>query len=87
MISILKIIGVVLWSLVLCLSLSDIAQAIQRMEPDPSADRKGGQPNLVKCDEETRQGIETIKGGVLTGWFSSVMSQDIQNGDCIRVKL
>jgi hypothetical protein len=35
------------------------------MEPDRCADRKGGQPNLVKCDEETRQGIETIKGEVL----------------------
>lgn len=35
------------------------------MGPDPCADRKGGQPNLLKCDEETRQGIETIKGEVL----------------------
>ena len=66
MISILKIIGVVLWSLVLCLSLSDIAQARQRMGPDPCADRKGGHPNFVKCDEERRQGIETIKGEVLS---------------------
>ncbi len=34
------------------------------MRPDPCADRKGGQSNLVKCDEETRQGVETIKGEV-----------------------
>lgn len=65
MVSIFKI-GIVLWSLVLCLSLSSTAQARQKMGPDPCADRKGGQPNFLKCDEETRQGIETIKGEVLS---------------------
>jgi hypothetical protein len=35
------------------------------MEVDPCANRKDGQPNLLKCDEETRQGIHTIKGEVL----------------------
>jgi len=36
-----------------------------RMTPDPCADRKGGQPGLVKCNEETLQGIDTIKGELL----------------------
>jgi hypothetical protein len=62
--SIPKIIGVMSCSIVLCLSLSNVTQAAN-MEVDPCADRKGGQPNLQKCDEETRQGIHTIKGEVL----------------------
>jgi len=63
MVSIPKIIGVVSCSAVLCLSLSTATQA--QMKHDPCADRKGGEPNLVACDPETRQGIETIKGEVL----------------------
>ena len=59
-----KIIGVMACGLVLCLGLSN-AMATERMGPDPCADRKGGQPDLLKCDEETRQGIVTVKGGVL----------------------
>ncbi len=51
--------------LLLCLSLANATSAAERMAPDPCADRKGGQPNLVKCDEETRQGIDTIKGELL----------------------
>lgn len=65
MVSIPKIIGVMSCSVVLCLSLSNVTQAAEKMEVDPCADRKGGQPNLLKCDEETRQGIHTIKGEVL----------------------
>jgi hypothetical protein len=65
MVSIPKIIGIVSCSAVLCLSLSNAAQATERMGHNPCADRKGGLPNLVKCDEEMRQGIETIKGEVL----------------------
>ena len=65
MVSIPKIIGIVSCSAVLCLSLSIAAQASERMGHNPCADRKGGLPNLVKCDEEMRQGIETIKGEVL----------------------
>lgn len=63
MVSIPKIIGVISCSAVLCLSLSNATQA--GMKHDPCADRKGGLPNLLKCDEEARQGIETIKGEVL----------------------
>jgi len=62
MISILKIIGVISCSAVLCLSLSSTTQATERMGHDPCADRKGGLPNLVKCDENMRQGMETSKG-------------------------
>ena len=65
MVSIPKIIGIVSCSAVLCLSLSNATQATERMSHDPCADRKGGLPNLMKCDEEMRQGIETIKGEVL----------------------
>ena len=36
--------------------------AAERMNPDASADRKA---DLVKCDEETLQGINTVKGEVL----------------------
>jgi hypothetical protein len=63
MVSIPKIIGVISCSVVLGLSLSNAAQA--RMSPGPCADMNKGQPNLLMCDEETRQGIETIKGEVL----------------------
>jgi hypothetical protein len=65
MVSIPKIIGVMSCSFVLCLSLSNVTQAADKMEVDPCADRKGGEPNLVKCNEEARQGIHTIKGEVL----------------------
>ena len=65
MVSIPKIIGIISCGAVLCLSLSNAAQATERMGHNPCADRKGGLPNLVKCDEEMRQGIETVKGEVL----------------------
>lgn len=63
MVSIPKIIGVISLSVVLGLSLSNAAQA--RMSPGPCADTNRGQPNLLKCDEDTLQGIRTIRGEVL----------------------
>jgi len=63
MVSIPKIIGVISCSVVLSLSLSNAAQA--RMSPGPCADMNRGQPTLLKCDEESLRGIETIKGEVL----------------------
>src|ERR1041385_5748779 len=63
MVSIPKIIGIISFSVVLGLSLSNAAQA--RMSPGPCADTNRGQPNLLKCDDETLQGIKTIKGEVL----------------------
>ena len=65
MVSIPKIIGSMWCAFVLCLSLSNVTQATEIMKPDPCADRKGGQPNIVKCDIDPRHGIETIKGEVL----------------------
>ena len=65
MVSIPKIIGVMSCHVVLCLSLSNVTQAVDIMEIDPCMDRKGSEPNLVKCNEEARQGIHTIKGEVL----------------------
>ena len=59
-----KMIGIMACGVVLCLGLSS-GQAAEKMSPDPCADRKGGQPNLTMCDEDTRQGIDTITGEVL----------------------
>jgi hypothetical protein len=71
MVSIPKAVGVMSCGFVLCLGLSTAAQAAEkppaaeRMTPDPSADRKGSPPDLVKPDDDTLQGITTIKGEVL----------------------
>lgn len=70
MVSIPKVVGVMLCACLLSLGLSTAARAAEkppaeRMKPDTSADRKGGQPDLVKPDEDTMQGINTIKGEVL----------------------
>jgi hypothetical protein len=71
MASITKIVGLLSCGFVLCLGLSTAAQAAEKppaaetMKPDPSADRKGSPPDLVKADEDTLQGINTIKGEVL----------------------
>ncbi len=60
-----KIIGITSCSFMLCLSLSSPIQANENMKPDSCTDRKGAQSSLMKCDEDTRQGIETVKGEVL----------------------
>ena len=65
MVSISKIVGLTSCGFVLCLSLSNGTQAVDRMPNDPCADRKGGQPDLTKCSEEALQGIDTIKGQLL----------------------
>ena len=68
MVSIPKIVGVLSCGFVLGLGLSTVTQAAEkslaaeRMKPVPSADRKA---DLVKPDEDTVQGINTIKGEVL----------------------
>jgi hypothetical protein len=79
-----KIIGI-MCGVVLCLGLSS-AQGADKMSPDPCAERKGGQPNLTKCDEETRQGIETIKGEVLRVDGNEVLVQRF-NGKEIQLHL
>jgi hypothetical protein len=74
MVSILKAVGVVLCGCLLGLGLSTATQASEKspaaermkpMKPGPSADRKGGLADVVKPDEDTVQGINTIKGEVL----------------------
>ncbi len=68
MVSIPKVVGVLSCGCVLGLGLSTDVQAAEkppaaeRMKPDASADRKA---DLVKPDEDTVQGINTIKGEVL----------------------
>ena len=71
MVSIPKIVGVVSCGCLLGLSLSTVTQAAEippaaeRMKPAPSADRKGSPPDLEKPDEDTLQGINTLKDEVL----------------------
>jgi hypothetical protein len=68
MVSIPKVVGVLSCGCLLGLGLSTDMQAAEkppaaeRMKPDASADRKA---DLVKPDEDTVQGINTIKGEVL----------------------
>ena len=61
MTSLSKTFGVLSCAAVLCLSLADASQAFRI---DPCANRKGSLPNLLRCSEEERQGIQTIKGEV-----------------------
>jgi len=76
MVSIPKIVGVVsCGGVVLCLSLFNPVLAAERIKSDPCGDRKGGESNLMKCDKETRQGIETIKGEVLRFEGNNVLVQ------------
>jgi hypothetical protein len=58
--SIKKVVSGVSSGFVVYLSLSQATQAA-----DPCVDRKAGQLSVVKCDDEKRQGIDTIKGEVL----------------------
>jgi hypothetical protein len=64
MVPIPKIIGVMSCGVVMCLTLSNAAIAAVSGGSD-CAERKGGQPDLLKCDQEIRQGIETVRGDVL----------------------
>ena len=65
MVSISKIMGRMSFSFLLCLSLADGTQAVERVKPEPCAERLGGQQNPVKCDSDSRQGIHTINGEIL----------------------
>jgi hypothetical protein len=85
MVSIPKIIGIISCNVVLCLSLANATQAAESMKPDPCADRKSGQPNLVKCKKETGHGIETIKGEVLRFDRNNLLVQRFFNGKEVRL--
>jgi hypothetical protein len=64
-ISIPKIVGVMFCGVLLCLSLSGTTQAAEKINPIECSEMKGGHRDLVKCEEDRRQGIETVKGEVL----------------------
>ena len=57
-----KIIGIISCSVALCLSLANATQAAESMKPDPCADRKAANLNVVKCKKETRHGIRDHQG-------------------------
>jgi hypothetical protein len=65
MVSIPKIIGVVLYHLVLCLSLPIATQADEYKKFDLCAEIPGRQPDPVKCGENPQQGLHTITGEIL----------------------
>jgi hypothetical protein len=65
MVSIPKIIGVVLYHLVLCLSLPIATQADEYKKFDSCAEIPGRQPDPVKCGEKPQQGLHTITGEIL----------------------
>ena len=73
MVSIPKINGVMSCGFILCLTLSNAPQAAENTGSDTCSDRKDGKSNLVKCDENTRQGIDTVNGYVLRVEFDNVL--------------
>ncbi len=86
MVSIPKIIGVISCSVVLCFSLSNATPATEKMKSDPCAERNGGLSNLVKCDDETRQRIDTVIGEVLRMDGNDLLVQRF-NGKEVRLHL
>ncbi len=65
MVPILKIVGVISCSVVVCLSLSTVTQADEYRNFDRCPQIPGRQLNSVKCSEKTQQGIHTITGEIL----------------------
>lgn len=86
MVSIPKILGVMSCSFVLCLSLSNATQAAGTMKPDPCADRKGSEPDLVLCSQEEQQGIKTFKGQVVKVEGDTIYIERY-NGQEVRFRL
>ena len=84
MMSIPKIVGVMSCTFVLWLGLSTAPLAAVGQGVDPCADHRGGQSNPVKCEEETQQGIDTVKGYVLRVAFDNVL---IYRSDGEKVRL
>ena len=65
MVGIPKIMGVISWSFLICLSTSNGTQADEYRKFDPCAQIPGLQPNPVKCGEKTQKGIHNITGEIL----------------------
>ncbi len=70
--SILKIVGGM--SSVLCASLSGTPQAEETINPKECSELKGGHRDLVQCEEDKKQSIDTVKGEYCTSekvsmWF------------------
>ena len=82
--SIPKIIGVIACSFVLCLSLSNATQA--GMKHAPCADRKGELPDLMKCEADIRESIDTVTGEVLSIDGNDFLVQRF-NGKEVRLHL
>ena len=85
MASIPKIISVTSGGLVLCLTLSNAAIAAVSAGSD-CEERKGNRANLLKCDEEILQGIETVRGDVLRVEGDNLLVQR-SDGKEVRVHL
>jgi hypothetical protein len=63
--SIPKIVGGMSSGVVLCASLSGTPQAKETINPKECSELKGGHRDLVQCEEDRKQGIDTVKGEVL----------------------
>ena len=68
-----KLINVML-GVVLGLTLSNGAIAAVSGGSD-CAEGKGGRPDLLKCDQEIRQGVETVRGDVLRVEYDNLIIQ------------
>ena len=79
-----KLINVML-GVVLGLTLSNGAIAAVSGGSD-CAEGKGGRPDLLKCDQEIRQGVETVRGDVLRVEGDSLLVQR-PDGKEVRVHL
>jgi hypothetical protein len=65
MISIPKVVWGISGGVVLCLSVSDAPQAAEKINPNDCAEMKAGHRDVIKCEKDRRQGIDTVKGEVL----------------------
>jgi hypothetical protein len=65
MISIPKIVGGMSSGFVLCLGLTDTTQATEHIKSNECSEMKAGQRDRVKCEEDRKQGIATVKGEVV----------------------
>ena len=65
MISIPKMDGRIATGVALCLTLSGTTQAAETINLDECSEITSGQRDSVKCEEDRKRGIDTVKGEVL----------------------